>query len=66
MIYGMSGKISFFGKNVKLVDEIKYNDININSVKVDVKSYDIEITSSDTNEIAIEIYGNEKTKKILK
>jgi len=63
MIYGMSGKISFFGKNVKLVDEIKYNDININSVKVDVKSYDIEITSSDTNEIAIEIYGNEKTKK---
>ena len=63
MIYGMSGKISFFGKNVKLVDEIKYNDININSVKVDVKSYDIEVTSSDTNEIAIEIYGNEKTKK---
>lgn len=61
MIFGLNGKITFWGGENKLIQKLEFNDIN-NNVEVDVKSYDIEIIASGTNKIEVEVYGNEKTK----
>lgn len=61
MIFGLNGKITFWGGENKLTQKLEFNDIN-NNVLVDVKSYDIEIIESSTDKIEVEVYGNEKTK----
>lgn len=61
MIFGLNGKITFWGGENELIEKLEFNDIN-NNVEVDVKSYDIEIIANSTDKIEVEVYGNEKTK----
>lgn len=61
MIFGLNGKITFWGGENKLTQKLEFNGIN-NNVLVDVKSYDIEILESSTDKVEVEVYGNEKTK----
>lgn len=61
MIFGLNGKITFWGGENKLIEKLEFNDIN-NNVEVDVKSYDIEIIANNNDKIEVEVYGNEKTK----
>lgn len=63
MIFGISGKITFEGINAKLVDTKVYHDSSLHNVKINVKSFDIKLESNPNDELVVEVYGSEKTKK---
>lgn len=66
MIWGSFGNFNFWNFKNELISTSTYNVNEIKSITSNLKSFDLEIEESHTNEIIVEIYGDKKNQDDLK
>ncbi len=66
MFWGIGGNHDLFQVKHEILYSETYNLNDIEKIKTDLKSYDVEIKESNDNNFKVEVYGNEKNKDNIK